>query len=283
MSALSINKQVFLKLHPDIEKAILKFYRVKQEQRDETFARVSRELLAQEEAKNDAFLQKLGDVAQMVHRKALTVFTDRENRAAVNRKMTIGTPRSIPSLQLAQTEPTDTSIHESSYIGSANLRPRSSILQSPKFKFLTEDSERPLFTAGCSRKQSSNWFESQAMNLNLQKIEERPSSSPAKQVTNRPVSPTLDSMIRMSIISEQSLTANLKHRLSIDQSSYHGNQLSSDVKSPTLIVENQKGRSFQNFSESVNGNTDNLLIDRARIKEILKIQKKLINSSDAIK
>lgn len=86
MSALSINKQVFIKLHPDLENEVLKFYQTKRLQRDEAYNRLSQEILSQGLSKSNTFYKKHGNLAQMINKKALNTFTDRENRTSVAQK-----------------------------------------------------------------------------------------------------------------------------------------------------------------------------------------------------
>lgn len=82
---MSIAKQVFLHLHPEIEAQVKHFWQVKKAQRDEVYDRVCKELIAQKEKEAaHPFFTKHAKLTRMVNRKALHLFTDRECRTDLN-------------------------------------------------------------------------------------------------------------------------------------------------------------------------------------------------------
>lgn len=274
MSALSINKQTFLRLHPDMEKEVLKFYRTKQAQREEIFTKLSQELLVQEESKDEAFFAKHGDVAPMVSRKTLRLFTERENRVSASRKLSTTAPRSVLSLQLVQSEPSNTSIQDNSTIGSAS---KYMSLNIPQLRFATEEAERLSSPIRTLSKFNSNTHETKYASINLQKIEERPSSK--QQAISPALSPTRESFLGGTFTSDQSFTANLQYHLTGEQSFFRGHQSNFEMRSPNLKGENGAGTPTQKITSPIQRRSDNnIQIDRSKIEELLKIQQNAANT-----
>lgn len=87
LSTLSLSKQVFIKLHPDIEAEVTKFYHVKRIQREEVYAKTAQELLSQGGNKGDTFFKKHTGLTQLVSKKALNSFAGRENRVIINKSL----------------------------------------------------------------------------------------------------------------------------------------------------------------------------------------------------
>lgn len=108
LSALSIHKQVFTKLHPDIEEEVIKLYETKQAQREEVYKKLIHEIVSQGEPKNDTFFKKHTGLVQMVSKPTLNSFADRENRVVPDKVI----PRPESRLKVSMTRnPMETTVN----------------------------------------------------------------------------------------------------------------------------------------------------------------------------
>ena len=95
---MSISKQVFINLHPEMKEHVQKFYKVKKSQRDEVYESLSREALAQKEDNSHHFLKKHAGLMRMVNKKVLSHFTDRETRTSKQTISHVVSHESLPQV-----------------------------------------------------------------------------------------------------------------------------------------------------------------------------------------
>lgn len=177
LTVLSTSKQVFIKLEPTIEAQVKKFYETKKGQRDEVYNRICKELSTQREKETfNPFFNKHAHLTQMMNKKAVNVFKERESRAV---GPSSATKISIMQLNWSQETQRELERSISPIDPPANnqtmsySRPTSALNRTSKMRFRLERPESALSRETTDRQASS--------------------SRDAKSTTNLKASPTVTS------------------------------------------------------------------------------------------